>query len=240
MASPPSVYAPCRVETKINDVPVCIEVATEYPFKETIRLEVAVETSLEFALHLRVPDWAQGAHLKVDGESAHPQPGGFCVIRREWSATTEIVLRLPLPVRVEERTNGAAALHRGPLLLALPVSEEWHALGSPYVGAESRAQEWEVWPQSVWNYALEIDGHDLASCKVEESAIGALPFDSRTPALRVAVAARRVPTWGVVNNSAAPPPLPARNDEPLEQITLVPYGNARLRIAEFAGVLKDT
>ena len=46
--------------------------------------------------------------------------------------------------------------------------------------------------------------------------------------------ARKIPTWGIVNDSAAPPPQsPVVSAEAVETVTLVPYGSAKLRVTEF-------
>jgi len=43
-----------------------------------------------------------------------------------------------------------------------------------------------------------------------------------------------VPDWTLVRNAAAPPPQsPVKSSQPLETITLIPYGAAKLRITEF-------
>jgi hypothetical protein len=52
--------------------------------------------------------------------------------------------------------------------------------------------------------------------------------------VRVHAWGRRVPGWDLEQNSAGPLPAgPAPDAGPLEPITLIPYGCARLRIAEF-------
>ena len=51
-----------------------------------------------FTINLRIPVWARGANLKINGETAdHPlQPGQFAAIRREWRPSDRVELELPL------------------------------------------------------------------------------------------------------------------------------------------------
>ena len=48
------------------------------------------------------------------------------------------------------------------------------------------------------------------------------------------VQGRVLDSWGVEHNAAAPPPLsPVKSSNPMETITLLPFGATDLRISEF-------
>ena len=50
----------------------------------------------------------------------------------------------------------------------------------------------------------------------------------------VRVQGRVLDSWGVEHNAAAPPPQsPVKSTNPMETITLIPFGATELRISEF-------
>jgi DUF1680 family protein len=76
---------------------------------------------------LRIPGWAKGADLAVNGRPVRQPlgPGTYCEVRRAWSAGDSLELNLPLRARllqahplVEEARN-QVAVQRGPVVYCL-------------------------------------------------------------------------------------------------------------------------
>jgi hypothetical protein len=223
-------YGPCTVQTSVRGVDVAVDVATEYPFDGTIQVTVRAARPVRFPLHLRVPAWAEGARIAVpDGDAQSPQPDSFAVVDRDWGGETIVTVTLPLAVRAERRFNESVGLSRGPLLLALRIGEAWRR-----IGGEAPAVDWEVHPTTPWSYALDLDpSNPEADLSVERRPLVGGPFSPETAPLVVRARGRRLPDWGQERGAAAPPPLsPVRSLEPLEALTLLPYGATGLRVGE--------
>jgi hypothetical protein len=91
--------------------------------------------------------------------------------------------------------------------------------------------DWEVRFRDTWNVALVLDPHrDMTAAPAERLGPASPPFGIRSTSpgrppeavpLRVQIPARRLPDWRI------------------ESVSLVPYGCARTRIAEFPWCLAD-
>jgi len=100
---------------------------TDYPWEGTVRITVESAPPEEFSLFLRVPGWAQGGLVTVNGKPAGKdlESGQYFEIKRSWSAGDRVELVLPMPVQlleahplVEEARN-QAAVRRGPIVYCM-------------------------------------------------------------------------------------------------------------------------
>jgi len=241
-----AAYGPSQVRTSVRsaqgDVPITIVEDTDYPFRDTITLTVTPERAVPFALSLRIPAWATGARIAVNGRRANDRldPGTFHRIERTWRPGDVVRLELPMQARVERPSSGTATIERGPLIYALRIGEDWRRLTAGMSRpASALAADWEVHPTTPWNYGLALPRVEkeasLAEDAVEvtERELGAMPFSSDGAPVALTVRGRRVPEWTLVEGSADTPPSGTKTTEPIERLTLIPYGAAKLRITEF-------
>jgi len=225
-------YAPCTVTTTFQGTPVRIELKTDYPFSDTLFFTVKPERTASFALYLRIPAWTKNPQLKTEnGKTISPVPGTFYRLERKWTASaTHLTLRLPMPVRLQRRYHNSVSIERGPLVYALKVAADWKLLkGQP------PHADWELYPTSLWNYAIALDTNDPSkSLTFTSRPVGNCPFSSEGAPIEVTAKGKRLPQWKIETNAAGPlPESPVGSNQPLDKITLLPYGCTHLRITEF-------
>jgi uncharacterized protein len=138
-------YVPSEVTASVGDgVRTTIAEETDYPFRETVRFVIRPARRVEFPLLLRVPGWAVGTLVRVNGSPiANVQPGTFVRIRRAWDAGDEVALTLPQPVRLSRGYRDSVVVERGPLVFAVAIREDWKRASG--LGATRRGQT----PQGV-------------------------------------------------------------------------------------------
>jgi hypothetical protein len=229
-------YAPSEARLLRRGVPVTAALETDYPFRETLTITVTPDRAVSFPLLLRVPAWAEGASVQVaDGPPAVMRPGSFHRMERQWTEPTRVTLRFPMRPRVSLRYNDALAVERGPLVYSLRLEEQWTRVNADRPHRELPHGDFEVRPTSPWNYGLLLDPEDAASgLAFEERPVGERPFSPEGAGIRARVRGRRLPSWEMAHGWAAEvPPGLHTSAEPLEDLTLIPYGCTNIRVTEF-------
>jgi DUF1680 family protein len=92
---------------------------TDYPARDRIRLTVSQPGNGRFAIKLRIPAWANGATIRIGGESKAAQAGALAVLERAWKAGDVIELTIPQPLRtlpIDDSQPHLAAVMRGAVM----------------------------------------------------------------------------------------------------------------------------
>lgn len=234
-------YAPSVAQFEASGSKVAVTLDTDYPFRETLKLTVATDKPARFPVVLRIPAWAKGAAVRIANGSQRPaKPGSFHRIERKWEGTTEITLHFPMSVKTSRRYNEAVAIERGPLVYSLKLGEAWAQVNADKPHRELPHGDFEVRTTTPWNYGLLIDeAKPETSVTFAEQPVGEKPFSPDGAGMTAKVKGRKLPNWKIVHGWAEEiQPEPQNSNEPLEELTLIPYGCTNIRVTEFPRIVK--
>jgi DUF1680 family protein len=100
---------------------------TDFPWDGRVTITVERTPEAPWTLRLRIPGWAKGTTLRINGEDpgVEVRPQSYAAIERRWSPGDRIQLELPLGVvlveahPLVEETRNHVAVMRGPLVYCL-------------------------------------------------------------------------------------------------------------------------
>ncbi|WP_395575681.1 beta-L-arabinofuranosidase domain-containing protein [Streptomyces sp. BK79] len=233
-----AMYAPSEVRAQVaGNTTVTVTEDTGYPFTETVTLTVSTPRPVDFPLRLRVPGWCDGPELRVNGRSvAAPDGPAWTTVKRTWRGGDKVTMRLPqrTTLRHWPEQHDAVSVQRGPLTYSLKIGERYERYG----GTDT-FPEYAVHATSPWNYGLTPSPRTAVAR--DDGPVPDNPFTQETVPVRITTEARRIEEWIADDERVVAPlqPGPARSDAPVETVTLIPMGAARLRITAFPTASPD-
>lgn len=247
------MYNSCITSTKVGDgTTIRLTEETNYPYEESVRFKVNTEKKVTFPFYLRVPGWCKKASVKINNQDVKvtPTAGSYICINREWVDGDQITLNLPMEigVRTWQVNQNSVSVDYGPLTFSLKIEEEYQKISSTASAiGDSKWQEnadQTKWPayridfKSPWNYGLIVDKANLSkSFSVVRKAWPAdnYPFSQQNNPIEIQAKGRQIPSWKIDKFGLVDvlPMFPAKTNKPVETVTLIPMGAARLRISAF-------
>jgi uncharacterized protein len=117
-----NLYVPSTLRWTENGAALSLTQEGQYPYEDHVSFTVTSSQPTELALHFRIPEWAEGASVYLNGtrQKGLAVPGHFAEIRRTWKTGDRVELELPLKMRLETidaQHTDTVALMRGPLVL---------------------------------------------------------------------------------------------------------------------------
>ncbi len=114
-----NLFVASEVVWKREGGAVAIVQDTDYPATNAVRLTVREPGNGRFAMKVRIPAWANGATLRVDGKTENVAPGELATVSRRWKAGDTIDLVVPQPLRtlsIDAENPSIAAVMRGAIM----------------------------------------------------------------------------------------------------------------------------
>lgn len=118
------LYGGSTARLEAGGRPVTIRQTADYPWSGKVRIAVDPDSPTTFALKLRIPGWATGETMRVNGTPVDTaaKTNGYVALRRAWKAGDTVEIDLPMPVgRIYAHPDvradvGRVAIRRGPLI----------------------------------------------------------------------------------------------------------------------------
>ena len=143
-----NLYIPSTVKWAQGGAQVELTQKGEYPYDSHVQFEVKVSRAAEFAVSLRIPAWAEGASVSVNGRCEAVLAGTFASVWREWKDGDRIEVELPLKARLEAvdpQHAETVALVVGPIVLfALTESAPTVTRAQLLAAKKTGTQSWRI------------------------------------------------------------------------------------------------
>lgn len=115
------LYVPSTLRWEEDGARLSLTQTGSYPYEGRIGFTLEASKPADLTLNFRIPAWAAGAAMTVNGQlQPAPAAGKFAAIRRLWRSGDRVELVLPMPAWLEpidQRHPETVALVRGPLAL---------------------------------------------------------------------------------------------------------------------------
>ena len=243
------LFNTCDARIKVADgKEIVIRETTDYPFDTRIGFIMEMkDDGVNFPFYIRIPKWTRNATVKVNGQDMDEdlQAGKYLCIDREWKNGDRVEVDFPMEVSVRtwQVNKNSVSLDYGPLTLSLRITEKYVEKNSAETaiwdsqwqqGADaSRWPSYEIYPESPWNYALQVGSVKLKERRKLQP--GRNPFTQSDVPLVFEAQGRLVPDWKIDEYKLCGvlPYEDVAKSDTCETLELIPMGAARLRISAF-------
>ncbi len=176
-----NLFVPSQVTWTQGGTPVTLIQETQYPFRPTTKMTLKTGAEREFALNVRIPEWAgPGTRVLVNGKAlnAELKPGTFHAVGRGWRNGDVVEMEFDMPVRLETlsmNVNQPSPTEPGKMLATQNTAEFAALMSGPVVYMATGA-----WPTEMTRSSLAaakaVEGGDAYSVETERSPVVFRPF----------------------------------------------------------------
>jgi hypothetical protein len=147
-------FMSATVETRLKSAgDVALRIRTDYPWSNTVRLEINNGGSGEWPIHVRLPGWSQHWVISVNDAPTdeYEERNGYAILSRSWKKGDTLTVELDLTPSYYQAhpyvdaTRGSVAIKRGPVVYCLEQEDQDTDVDLRYVVADPSkplASEW--------------------------------------------------------------------------------------------------
>lgn len=223
-------YTPCIMDIAVGGAILTIAERTGYPFRNTVVFKVEQATvDTEVKINFRVPGGTMmqlisGGQVVASGTK---EISVKCILK----TGSTFMLKMNIPLAVEENSDGSESLYKGNLLMSLKL---------PYEITQDAQDRRMLYVKSLkkWNVAPILARKGGAKSLHEEERtevndITQKPFSFDIPPFELKIRSKNVTNWDFdVNGFAQIPKNGSFSEESLER-AYVPFGCTLVRMAKF-------
>lgn len=218
------VYGAATFATRHNGGELVIRETTDYPFKEDIVFEV-LNAKGEVELHFRK---IENTDFVLTHNGVRIENGAFFKILAKQGDV--IAIKATPKLSVFDNPDGSISLKYGNLLMATKLTPE-----ESYIKGRIPFEDRDYTTSDEWRLAPVLKNGEATVIKREVNAVSDLPFE--IPPFEITVKGALIENWKMTKNSAGIPQKPYVMKD--AELTLVPYGCTRLRVAQFPRIESD-
>lgn len=227
-------YAPCTMDVSVGGFNLTISERTGYPFRNAVVFKVEqADGEPEVKINFRVPkntymQLISGGQIVASGSK---EISVKCVLK----AGSTFMLKMNIPLVVEENADGSRSLFKGNLLMALK-------LPCDITQDSSDRRTLIVKCSKKWNIAPLLSKKSTKKLFEDERVvvhdISNVPFAQEQPPFELKIRSKNVLNWDYDTNGFESFPKKCSFSEESLERTYVPFGCTLTRIAKFPKCLK--
>ena len=119
-------FGTSEIETLVGGNKVKLKLTSSYPVSGKIAVQIeGLEKDAEFTLKIRIPTWAHGSSVSINGEIKRATPGQYFDLRKTWKNGDKFEINLGMDVTYlvgEKSKTSYTSVYYGPILLTLDKS----------------------------------------------------------------------------------------------------------------------
>lgn len=218
-----TVIAAVPVPSELHTAAQTVRLETNYPFEN--RLTYHIDAAAPFTFEVRLPSFAE--NVTVDGVPL----GGELKLELRAGEQRTVTVEFEVTPHFQARPHGLNTVRCGSLVFALPIAYETQMAEYAKDGVVRKFPycDYQLIPKSEWAF-----GFADTSLTVSRHPIADRPFSESAPAVTVQARLSKI-DWGLEDGfetvCAKVPQSRTALSEP-QEVTLIPYGCAKLRITE--------